>query len=47
MRLVETGENVTKGIRTSTELEEKRLKKVAAALLVEISKVKIKISYRS
>jgi hypothetical protein len=44
---VETGENVAKGIRASRELKEKRLKKVATALLVDISKVEIKISYRS
>ena len=44
---VETGENVAKGIRTSRELKEKRSKKVAAALLVDISKVEIKICDQS
>ena len=44
---VETEENVAKGIRMSGELEEKRLKKIAVAFLVDISKVKIIICHRS
>ena len=44
---IEIRQNVTKGIRSSRELDEKGLKKFAEALLVDISKVEIKIGYRS
>jgi hypothetical protein len=38
---------ITKGIRTTRELDEERGKKAAAGLLVNISKVKIKVRHRS
>ena len=44
---IEIIQNVTKGIRSSRELDEKGLKKFAEALLVDISKVKVKIRHRS
>jgi hypothetical protein len=44
---VEMGEYVAKGIGTSRKLEKERWKELAAGLLVDISKVEIKIRHRS
>ena len=46
MCLVETGEYVAEGIGAIGELYKERGKEVAAGLLVDISKVEIKVCHR-